>query len=593
MNQELKQCQNCHNEFTIEPDDFVFYEKMRVPPPTFCPDCRMQRRMAFRNERTLYKRTCSKCQKNIISIYPSITTFPVYCYSCWWSDDCDPLSYGTDFDEKTPFLEQVKLLKLKVPRLQTANAVESRLINSEYSNSAIDLKNCYLTFASIQNEDCSYANYIMESQMCIDMLNCIKSENSYDCFDITNCYHLAFSQSCAECRDSIFLYDCKNCSHCIGCVGLRNQQYYIFNKKYSKEEYEKEKKKLQLNTYSGIESARKKFSQFVLQFPHKYYHGYKNNNFQGDYVWNTESVNSVFYTADARNVKHTFWCYGAQDVYDYLAWGGVELSYELVECGDQVYGCKFSHQSWSQTRNLQYCDFCLTSSDCFGCVGLRNKKYCILNQQYNKEDYEKIKQTIIKQMQTIPYKDRVGRLYHYGEFFPIELSPYHYNDTIALEHFPISSKEASSLGYAWNDEEEKSYSTTTRARDLPESIGEVGDAILQEVIGCEHSGQCKHRCTSAFKITQFELQFYRKFDLPLPHLCHNCRHYRRLEYRNPLKLWKRSCECNGKKSEKGEYQNTTAHFHGEETCPNTFETAYAPERKEIVYCEQCYNAEVA
>jgi hypothetical protein len=42
------------------------------------------------------------------------------------------------------------------------------------------------------------------------------------------------------------------------------------------------------------------------------------------------------------------------------------------------------------------------------------------------------------------------------------------------------------------------------------------------------------------------------------------------------------------------YQNTSTHPHHENNhCPNEFETSYAPERKEIVYCEQCYNAEVA
>ena len=29
--------QNCKKEFTIEPEDFNFYEKIKVPAPTFCP----------------------------------------------------------------------------------------------------------------------------------------------------------------------------------------------------------------------------------------------------------------------------------------------------------------------------------------------------------------------------------------------------------------------------------------------------------------------------------------------------------------------------------------------------------------------------
>ncbi len=35
------------------------------------------------------------------------------------------------------------------------------------------------------------------------------------------------------------------------------------------------------------------------------------------------------------------------------------------------------------------------------------------------------------------------------------------------------------------------------------------------------------------------------------------------------------------------------HFHeNTDSCPNEFQTAYAPDRTEIVYCEQCYQAEV-
>ncbi|MFH1193084.1 MAG: hypothetical protein V1656_02080 [Candidatus Jorgensenbacteria bacterium] len=45
-------------------------------------------------------------------------------------------------------------------------------------------------------------------------------------------------------------------------------------------------------------------------------------------------------------------------------------------------------------------------------------------------------------------------------------------------------------------------------------------------------------------------------------------------------------------SENGAYTNTVPHIHGGGKCPNEFETSYAPERKEIVYCESCYNAEV-
>ena len=42
---------------------------------------------------------------------------------------------------------------------------------------------------------------------------------------------------------------------------------------------------------------------------------------------------------------------------------------------------------------------------------------------------------------------------------------------------------------------------------------------------------------------------------------------------------------------RGVYKNTIKHTHGDEPCQNEFETAISDERKEIVYCEKCYQAE--
>lgn len=56
MQSETKSCQNCKNDFVIESEDFSFYEKIKVPPPTFCPECRFIRRLMWRNNRSLYPR---------------------------------------------------------------------------------------------------------------------------------------------------------------------------------------------------------------------------------------------------------------------------------------------------------------------------------------------------------------------------------------------------------------------------------------------------------------------------------------------------------------------------------------------------------
>jgi len=175
-------------------------------------------------------------------------------------------------------------------------------------------------------------------------------------------------------------------------------------------------------------------------------------------------------------------------------------------------------------------------------------------------------------MNDMPYVDKKGRVYKYGEFFPSELSPFGYNETTAQEYFSLRKEEAIAQGLNWREDDDRNYKITKRSEELPDSVTETSDSILDEVIACEHKGKCEEGCMTAFRILPEDLKFYKRMNLPLPHLCSNCRRFQRVKQRNPLKLWHRKCMNDG--------------------CSNEFETGYSPERPEIVYCESCYNKEV-
>ena len=64
-----KTCTVSGQEFTITDKDQEFYEKMDVPLPTLCPDERRRRRLAIRNDLSLYNRKCDKTGKSIISVF--------------------------------------------------------------------------------------------------------------------------------------------------------------------------------------------------------------------------------------------------------------------------------------------------------------------------------------------------------------------------------------------------------------------------------------------------------------------------------------------------------------------------------------------
>ena len=106
-------CKTCEKEFEILDADLIFYEQVKTVPPLDCPDCRMARRLVFRNERTLYKRSCDLCKKDMITVYSPESGFLVYCHDCWWCDKWDPKSYGMDYDLNKPFFEQFRDLQKK------------------------------------------------------------------------------------------------------------------------------------------------------------------------------------------------------------------------------------------------------------------------------------------------------------------------------------------------------------------------------------------------------------------------------------------------------------------------------------------------
>ena len=621
---ENKKCQNCKQDFTIESEDFEFYKKMRVPPPTFCPECRLIRRMIFKNMRAMYKRSCNLCGANIISLYSSSTPFPVYCQVCWWSDKWDALNYGSSFDFSKPFFEQYKELLNKVPRI-SLNTDYLRSINSDYANYAGPLKNCYLVFQAEDDENCMYSSVLLHSRDSADCVNASRVVNTYEVFNCDSCYNTYFSVSCVDCSDVYFSKNLRNCTNCFGCNNLRYKNYCVFNKEVGKEEYADFIKQFNKGSYKEIKGYKNKADLFWQIFPNKYFYGMHNNNVTGDYITNSKNVLNSFEINGGENLKYCFQAHmpTTKDCYDYGDWGNnASLCYEAINCGENITDVKFSLGSWIG-GNWQYCDTVVSNNHMFGCISLRKGKYCILNKQYTKEEYEQLVPQIINHMNEMPYisraqissddtqtnSDNISEnlrnnprkseiVYKYGEFFPPELSPFAYNETIAQEYFPLTKEQAIEQGYKWKDPEERNIPITLQSQDLPDHIKDVDDSILQQVIECEHKGTCNEQCTTAFKIIKSELDFYRKMNLPLPRLCPNCRHYQRIKQRNPLKLWHRKCMCNGSTSSPNnnssihQYNNTVIHTHGIEPCPNEFETTYSPDRPEIVYCESCYNSEV-
>ncbi len=521
-------CQNCKRNFAIEPDDFSFYEKIQVPPPTFCWLCRAQRRLAWRNERALYKRKSNATGREIFSAFPPEAPHTVYENDIWYSDQWDGITYGRDYDFSRPFFEQFNDLHIQVP--QFALSVVSP-VNSDYGNNLTDAKNCYLIFNCTHMEDCLYGNGTVMSKECIDFSHLSKCELCYESFWLTRCQRTFFSDCCEDCTDVWFSRDLRNCSNCFGCVGLRNASYQWFNEGLQKDEYGRRFRAFHSGSYAEVERHRAQALDRWSRFPVKYIEGAKNTDVSGNYIFNSKNVKNSFLVREGENIKFSQYLQVPpnKDCYDHSTWGdGNELTYEVCQAGLGTYNIRFCVLTYPNVKNLEYCIMCQSSSDLFGCVGLRKKQYCVLNKQYPKEEYEALVSKIRQHMMEVPYTDRKGRVYRYGEFFPVEQSPYPYNETPAQDYFTLTKEQALEVGFAWRDQPTRERIPTETEATLPDDIGEVSDDILSEIVECAHRGKCNDNCTGAFRIVPAELAFHRRMRVPLPRLCPNCRTRSRL-----------------------------------------------------------------
>jgi uncharacterized protein YbaR (Trm112 family) len=572
MDSETRQCQNCKKDFTIEPEDFQFYEKIKVPSPTFCPDCRLIRRAIFLNQVNLFKKIEAKEGKKVFSTYPEGANIKIYDHDYWWSDKWNPLDYGVNVDFNRLFLEQLRELNNSVP--WPSRSVRG-LVNSDYCNQASYLKNCYLCFNGDNSDNCQYCAGFTGTKDSLDSYALFRGELCYEIYEGESVFQCFNCSNIENCRNLRFCEECINCNDCFGCFNLRSKSYYIWNQPYSKEEYFKELQKINTGSYTEVNKIEKNFSELKSKLPRKYIRGSHNKDVSGDYIYNSKNSFNCFEVGGCENVRYSQnFSPNVKDSYDYTNWGkNSELVYESCGCGDNCQNIKFCFDCWPAMQDSEYCLGCHSSSNLFGCVGLRSKSYCILNKQYTKEEYEELVPKIIEHMKNKPHIDSDGKIYAYGEFFPVEFSPLAYNETMVIEYFKKTKEQATKEGYPWRDKTPGEYKITIKASDLPDDIKDVTDSILKEVIQCDS-------CKNAYRIIDAELGFYRRFLIPLPRLCFSCRHLERRKNVNPLKLWRRRCMCSK--------QN---HGHSDK-CPNEFETSYAPERPEIIYCEECYQQEV-
>ncbi|OIO53308.1 hypothetical protein AUJ46_05560 [Candidatus Peregrinibacteria bacterium CG1_02_54_53] len=557
-------CRNpwCKQSFEITEDDLALLdmvspviggEKSPLPPPTLCQECRQQRRLIYRNERVFYRRPCNKTWKDVISIYSAEKPCTVYDQTVWWSDDWDQLATGRAFDETQPFFRQFYELSMAAPRPCIMNMGSE---NSEYTHHAPYNKNCYMCINSGYNQDCFYVtSFSVHNKDCADCLAIQHCERCVECVDCKQCTSSTHLLECENCADCSFCYDCQSCSNCFGCWNLRHTQFCFQNTQLTKTEYQRKLQSINVTSWNQLDACQRSFTQSIEQQAiHRGTLMKQSEHCSGDHIVQCKDVRDSYYMFDCQQCAHCYDCGDTKSSMDALEPYHGELQYETHGCnlGYNLSVCSKSYEC----NNVHLSEYCFSCSNCFGCFGLRKKQYCILNKQYTKEEYEKLVPRIIEHMKKTD---------EWGEFFPANLSPFAYNETVAQEYFPLTKEEVLKRGWTWKEQKDElpQVTRTIPANKLPVNIADIPDDVLNWAIECEATKR-------PFKIIKQELDFYRTMRLPIPRLHPDDRHRKRMAMRNPRKLWKRPCM----------------------KCGKDIETTYAPERPEIVYCEECYLKEV-
>jgi len=550
-------CPQCGSVFDIFQEDIEFYKKLKVSPPTLCPSCRLQRRLGHRLNLLpiFYKKTCAapNHQEKILSFFSEKNPVKVYDDQYYFSDKWEALECARDYDFQKTFFEQFHQLALVVPHKALFHDPKS--VNCDYVVGGVASKNCYYVGVPYRSENIYYGSV---PAYCKDCLEVMDSDNCEQCYEIVyceHCYNCHFCQECRDCLNSWFLYDCRGCSFCFGCVNLRNKQYYFLNQPLNKEEYQHKINEIKTESRKVLREYQTKFSEILHGAIRKGINNVRAQNSLGDLLRNCRNCfycfrilsgggESLRYVSDAEKVA---------DLMDVFGSTNSSLCYESTGIGDSSQ-IKFSLHLRANCREMEYCVECQNSQYCFGCIGLKNKQYCIFNKQHSEQDYwqtvDKIKSDMLERGE-------------YGQFFPLSISLMPYQDSTAQIEFPLTKEEIIKNNWHWQDEVasdiDLSKFQTVKTEGLPDDIVDVSDDILDKVILCEQTGK-------PFRLTKFELDFYRSHKLPLPAVHPLQRIKNRFAFRHPFKLWQYPCS----------------------NCGRMMYSGWDPAKKYKVYCERCY-----
>ena len=354
-------------------------------------------------------------------------------------------------------------------------------------------KNIYLSFIYTNTENVAYSQTV---KGWFDVYNssCVRnqSHNIYQSISIALSSYIFYSSNIEWSSNIRFSQSCIWCTECIGCIWLNNKSYCIKNTQLTKKKYFEQKKLL-----------LKQFRQ-THQIPQK------NINHNTDSF--CEDVSNSYHSYNVKlwnNIVFSGWWTLKESFFDVISGWALRDFYWVFQ------GTYFSENIYcsahiNNSTHIFYSYLLRKCSYCFGCIGLKNKSYCIFNKEYTKEERHKKVDEIFTQMEAD------GDL---GKFFPPKMNPFYFNDTAAALIEDFTKEEIIAYWYLRRDEEINV--------DIPEWMEVVTLDQLSEYEWYDDKWQwtinpsilkkvIKDKKGNAYRVIKMEYDFLVKHGLPLP-----------------------------------------------------------------------------
>lgn len=441
-------CELTGEKWDMTEEEIGWYKKFSVPPINRSPLARQRIMAGFMIGYQWWWQHHPETGQPVLTFVHPASGIKVLPDRQW--HDKDFSSINQIYDSTRPLFDQLHELELKVPFQAARNLIEPE--NSVAVNSFGDI-NSYFTALNSQAQNSFYCVWSHRAVDSSDIHNVSTVQQGHAIDDAARIFNSRHVRDSNQIQNSAFVAFCDNCEDCFGAVNQDRKKFVFFNEQLTEEEYRQQMTQIDIGKRSEVRKHEQAFDDLLRQSIWPANMSHDAEGCLGEYLFNARNCRYCFQCVNAS--RDMYYCgFTASDTHDNafcLSVINASDSYSCVDAFDSQ-ACRFCY-SVGGSRNLEYCLQCIDCEDCFGCIGLRRKKFCILNQQYSETDYwaklDEIKCQLLESGD-------------YGQYFPLNMSPCYFPQSGAALYFGATEEDGALLGAKVYD---------------PESMGAIGEQL--------------------------------------------------------------------------------------------------------------------